>query len=94
MEKNSFLYFLMIFPLIRAFYRRVCGDLRSDILPSLHRLAASQCKPCALCQNCLNVMYHVSSINDDSPKGLQLVHRNTFNKQFSNFREEDPNIIK
>ena len=74
MEKNSILYFLMIFPLIRAFYRRVCGDLRSDILPSLHRLAASQCKPCALCQNCLNVMYHVSSINDDSPKGLQLVH--------------------
>ena len=74
MEKNSFLYFLMIFPLIRAFCRQVCGDLRSDILPSLHRLAASQCKPCALCQNCLNVMYHVSSIKDDSSKRLQLVH--------------------
>lgn len=74
MEKNSFLYFLMIFSLFRAFCRRVCGNLSSDILPSLHRLAASQCKPCALCQNCLNIMYHVSSIKDDSSKRLQLVH--------------------
>ena len=74
MEKNSFLYFLMIFSLFRAFCRRVCGNLSSDILPSLHRLVASQCKPCALCQNCLNVMYHVSSIKDDSSKRLQLVH--------------------